>query len=149
MYPCRLRSLTLSVAESLTGGSLSKKIVSLPGVSSFYKGGITAYSNEAKSDILGVPRDMLEKHGAVSEEVALAMARGARARFLSSCAIATTGVAGPDGGSNEKPVGLFYVAVAAPGKEEAHRLAFPGGRHGVMEFASHYGLYRLLKLIEK
>jgi len=143
------KKMTLSVAESLTGGSLSGKIVSLPGVSSFYKGGITAYSNEAKADILGVPRELIEKHGAVSEEVALAMARGARARFLSSCAIATTGVAGPDGGSEEKPVGLFFVAVAAPGKEEAHRFLFPFDRNGVMEFASHYGLYRLLKLIEK
>ncbi len=141
------KKMTLSVAESLTGGSLSKKIVSLPGVSSFYKGGITAYSNEAKSEILGVPRELIEKHGAVSEEVALAMARGARARFLSSCAIATTGVAGPDGGSAEKPVGLFFVAVAAPGKEEVHRFLFPFDRRGVMEFASHYGLYHLLKLL--
>lgn len=143
------KGFTLSVAESLTGGSLSEKIVSLPGVSSIYRGGITAYSNEAKSDILGVPRELIEKHGAVSEEVALAMARGARARFLSSCAIATTGVAGPDGGSEEKPVGLFFIAVAMPGKEEVRRHLFPFDRAGVMEFASNSGLYHLLRLLDK
>jgi nicotinamide-nucleotide amidase len=143
------KDLSLSIAESITGGTLSKKIVALGGASSFYKGGITAYSNEAKTDILGVPRELIEKHGAVSEEVALAMARGARARFLSSCAIATTGIAGPTGETEEKPVGLVHIAVSAPDKEEVHRHVFPFDRTGVIEMASNFALFHLLSLLRK
>jgi nicotinamide-nucleotide amidase len=141
------KKFTLSVAESLTGGFISQKIVSLSGASSFFKGGVTAYSNEAKTGLLGVPEELVEKYGAVSEQVALAMARGARARFLTSCAIATTGIAGPTGATPEKPVGLVYIAVSKPHKEEVHRFVFPLDRMGVIEMASNYALFHFLKLL--
>lgn len=138
----------LSVAESLTGGNISKKIVSLSGASDFFKGAVTAYSNEAKTEILGVPEDYIKKYGAVSEKVALAMARGARARFLSQCAIATTGIAGPTGGNRKKPVGLVYIAVSKPNEERVFKYIFPLSREGVIEITSNYALFHLLALLK-
>ncbi|MCX7829601.1 MAG: nicotinamide-nucleotide amidohydrolase family protein [Acidobacteria bacterium] len=143
------RKIFLSVAESLTGGNISKKVVSVSGASEFFKGSVTAYSNEAKIEILGVPEKYIQKYGAVSEEVALAMARGVRARFLSQCAIATTGIAGPSGGSRKKPVGLVYIAVSKPHKERVYRYIFPLSREGVIEMTSNYALYHFLQLIKE
>lgn len=142
------KNFSLSCAESLTGGNLSKKIVSLSGASQFYKGCVIAYSNEAKIDILGVPQEYIRKYGAVSEKTALAMARGARARFLSQCAIATTGIAGPTGGTSRKPVGLVYIAVSKPGKEMVFKYIFPFSREGVIETASNYALFHFLKFLK-
>ncbi len=141
------RKYFLSIAESITGGTLSKKIVSYPGASKFYKGSVTAYSNEAKIDILGVPEEYLRKFGAVSEQTALAMVRGARARFLSQCAIATTGIAGPKGGTVEKPVGLVYIALSKPEREKCFKYVFPFSREGVIEMTSNYALFRFLKFL--
>lgn len=141
------RKFSLSVAESLTGGTISKKIVSLPGASAFYKGGVTAYSDEAKMDILGIHDEVIKEHGAVSEETALAMARGARARFLSSCAVATTGIAGPSGETRNKPAGLVYIAVSKPHKEEVYRFVFPLDRDGVIEMTANYALFHVIKLL--
>lgn len=141
------RKYFLSIAESITGGTLSKKIVSYPGASRFYKGGVTAYSNEAKIDILGVPEEYIEKYGAVSEQTALAMVRGARARFLSQCAIATTGIAGPKGGTVEKPVGLVYIALSKPEREKCFKYVFPFSREGVIEMTSNYALFHFLKFL--
>ena len=131
---------SLACAESLTGGLVSRKIVAVPGASRYYQGGVVAYANEAKSSLLGVPPGILDLHGAVSEETARAMVRGARARFNASCAVATTGVAGPTGGSPEKPEGTVWVAAGTPEGEWARKLFFPLDRASVMELSANYAL---------
>ena len=123
---------TLAVAESCTGGLLGGAITSVPGSSLYFSGGAVVYGNPAKSSLLGVPPDLLAARGAVSREVALAMAEGALSLFRADLAIAVTGVAGPGGGSRGKPVGTVWVAVVAPGGVRyAHRFRFPGGREAV------------------
>lgn len=104
------RGRTLATAESCTGGAIAARLVAVPGASAVVRGGIVAYSNEAKHDLLGVSRDLLDAHGAVSKPVALAMARGARERLGADAAVAATGVAGPAGGTPDKPVGTVWVA---------------------------------------
>jgi nicotinamide-nucleotide amidase len=138
---------TLASAESCSGGRASHKIVSVPGASRYFLGGVTAYSDQAKQDLLGVPADLIARHGAVSEEVALAMARGARRRFGASCAIAITGIAGPDGGTPAKPVGLVHVAAATPDADTARRILFPLDRASVMDLSANYALYALWQLL--
>jgi nicotinamide-nucleotide amidase len=108
------RSETLSTAESCTGGLIGKYLTDTPGSSRYFLGGVVSYSNAAKQHLLGVEPGLLANHGAVSEPVARAMALGAHRAFGSDYALAVTGVAGPTGGSTEKPVGLVYIAVAAP-----------------------------------
>ncbi|MFO0947555.1 MAG: competence/damage-inducible protein A [Planctomycetota bacterium] len=103
---------TLSTAESCTGGLVGHLLTEIPGISASYMGGVVSYSNTAKMDLLGVPAELLEKHGAVSAEVAEAMAAGCRKRFQTDLAVAITGIAGPDGGTPEKPVGLVFVSLA-------------------------------------
>ena len=123
---------TLAVAESCTGGLLGGAITSIPGSSLYFSGGVVAYRNSAKISLLGVPPDLIAAHGAVSREVALAMAEGILALFRADLAIAITGVAGPGGGSRGKPAGTVWVAVAAAGGVRyAHRYRFPGGRDAV------------------
>ncbi len=108
----RDRSLTICTAESCTGGLVAKRLTDVPGSSDYFLGGVVTYSNELKTDLLGVPPALLEEHGAVSEPVAAAMARGALRLLGADCAIATTGIAGPGGATPEKPVGTVYVATA-------------------------------------
>lgn len=103
---------TLSTAESCTGGLVAYQLTEVPGISQSFLGGVVSYSNEAKIDLLGVPPELIEQHGAVSAEVAEAMAAGCRKRFASDLAVAVTGIAGPSGGTPEKPVGLVYVSLA-------------------------------------
>ena len=123
---------TLAVAESCTGGLLGGAITSIPGSSLYFPGGVVAYGNPAKISLLGVPPDLIAAHGAVSREVALAMAEGVLSLFRADLAIAVTGVAGPGGGSRGKPAGTVWVAVVAPGGVRyAHRFRFPGGREAV------------------
>ena len=141
------RGWTLATAESCSGGRAAHKIVSVPGASRYFLGGVEAYSNGAKRDLLGVPDSLIERVGAVSEEVALAMARGARRRFGASCAIAITGIAGPDGGTPDKPVGLVHVAAATPESEKARRIQFPLDRVSVMELSANYALYTLWQIL--
>lgn len=137
------RGWSLATAESCTGGLLGQKVVAVPGASRYYLGGITAYDNGAKERLLGVPRGLLERHGAVSEEVARAMVRGARARFNAACALSTTGIAGPDGGTPEKPVGTVWLACGTPEGEWARRISFPLDRASVMEMAANTALFLL------
>ena len=118
----RERGKTLSVAESCTGGMIGELLTATPGSSVYFKGGVVAYWNDAKTALLGVPDAMLKQHGAVSEPVARAMAEGALARFGSDLAVATTGIAGPTGGSAEKPVGLIYVALASAAGSQVREL---------------------------
>ena len=121
-------NITISTAESCTGGSLGKIITSVPGVSSIYGYGFITYANEAKEKILGVSHETLEKHGAVSFETALEMAIGARSAANSDIAVSVTGIAGPGGGTEEKPVGLVYIAIADKNGAEYRKLLLDGNR---------------------
>jgi nicotinamide-nucleotide amidase len=123
---------TIAVAESCTGGLLGGAITSIPGSSRYFSGGVLVYRDSAKISLLAVPPDLIAARGAVSREVALAMAEGVLFRFLADLAIAVTGVAGPGGGSRGKPVGTVWVAVVTPGGVRyAHRFRFSGGREAV------------------
>ena len=115
---------TLATAESCTGGMIAELVTAVPGSSAVFRGGVVAYANEAKTALLGVPEALLSEHGAVSDPVARAMAEGARARFGADYAIATTGIAGPTGGTADKPVGLLYVALATAEGTESRELFF-------------------------
>jgi nicotinamide-nucleotide amidase len=129
----RTRNLRMATAESCTGGLAGSMIAAVAGASDYYRGGVIAYSNEAKTQLLDVSAALIDLHGAVSEEVASAMAAGARAAFGADVAIAITGIAGPSGGSDDKPVGLVYIAVAGPdGGLHARRFQFSGDRAAVI-----------------
>ena len=108
------RGLTLATAESCTGGAIASRFTAMPGASAYFRCGVVSYSNEAKADVLGVDPEVIRRFGAVSEEVARQMAEGARRIAGADCAVATTGIAGPTGGSDEKPVGTVWMAVATP-----------------------------------
>ena len=116
---------SIAVAESCTGGLLGQKISSVPGASAWFRGGVVAYADDAKTRLLGVPGDLLAEHGAVSEPVALAMARGVRERLGADFGVSTTGISGPTGGSPEKPVGLVWVGVAHGSASQAREFLFP------------------------
>jgi nicotinamide-nucleotide amidase len=124
---------TLASAESCTGGMIGARITDVPGSSAVYLGGVIAYANRVKSERLGVAPELLERHGAVSEETVRAMARGCRERFGSDLALAVTGVAGPGGGTPQNPVGSVWLAVADEEAIVAQRRSFPGGRETVRE----------------
>lgn len=125
---CVGRSLTVSTAESCTGGLVGHLLTEVPGASDYYAGGVVAYSDEMKRRALGVPGEVLARHGAVSAQVAVAMADGARGALATDLAVAVTGISGPTGGSAAKPVGLAYVAVADPEGHDVRRFLWPGDR---------------------
>ena len=139
---------TLSVAESCTGGYISHLITSVPGCSEYYKGGITAYSNEIKQDMLGVGADILKKYGAVSEPVVRQMAEGAQTKFRSDYAIATSGIAGPTGGTHEKPTGTVWIAVAGPKKTVSRKYIFGDNRERNIIRSSQTALQMLRRIIK-
>jgi len=141
------RDLTLSVAESFTGGLLSDWLTDIPGCSAVLKGSVVAYANEIKNSALGVQEETLKKHGAVSEETALEMARGIQKHFDTSCAIATTGIAGPAGGSKEKPVGLACIAACYGDKQTVRRFLFGNDRSIIKMRGAMAGLEMLRRLI--
>ncbi|HEY4026197.1 MAG TPA: CDP-diacylglycerol--glycerol-3-phosphate 3-phosphatidyltransferase [Candidatus Dormibacteraeota bacterium] len=122
------RGLTLAVAESCTGGMLAAAITDQPGSSAYFKGGVVAYSNEIKERLLDVPGDLLERHGAVSAEVARAMAEGALRALRVDLAVSITGIAGPEADGTDKPVGLTHIWLAVPAGGEGRRLVFHGDR---------------------
>ena len=122
------KRLTLSTAESCTGGGIASVITSISGSSEYFKGGIVAYANEVKTALLGVSETTLEKHGAVSEETVLEMAKGAMKSMKTSCAIATSGIAGPGGGTPTKPVGTIWIAAACNDKIVTKKLQGDNGR---------------------
>lgn len=144
----RQKGLTLAVAESCTGGLLGMRITEISGASDYFLGGVITYSNAAKNKVLGVSKEILEKHGAVSAECARAMAEGARALFRADLALAITGIAGPTGGTPEKPVGLVYIALASPQGVKVERHEFRGSRQGVRWSASEAALALLLRYLE-
>jgi nicotinamide-nucleotide amidase len=122
------RGLTLATAESCTGGTMASLLTAQAGASAYFRGGVVAYSNAVKESALGVQHSTLEAHGAVSEETVREMVEGVRQRLGTDLAIATTGIAGPDGGTKEKPVGTVWIAVADATHTEAQLLSFPGRR---------------------
>jgi nicotinamide-nucleotide amidase len=144
------RKKTLAVAESLTGGLVMYRLCHVPGISNFFMGGCVAYSNEAKVSQLGVPAELIAKHGAVSAAVAEAMAIGARQRFKTSFAVSTTGIAGPGGATDTKPVGLAYVGLAWEGAVKHHQVNWIGSeRLDVMSRTAKAALNELRLLLMK
>jgi len=135
------RGLTLATAESCTGGLVAQLLTDAPGISAVFREGWVTYSDRAKRERLGVPAELIERHGAVSEEVARAMAEGAARASGARLAVSTTGIAGPDGGSPEKPVGLVWFGLCVDGRSRAERALFPAlGRDAVRRFAAHRAL---------
>jgi nicotinamide-nucleotide amidase len=128
---CRARGLTVAPAESCTGGLVAARLTSVPGCSDVVLGGIVAYANEVKERELGVPPEVLAAHGAVSAEVAAAMAHGVRERLGAAVGVSVTGIAGPGGGTPEKPVGLVYVHAEGPDGGLGRELNFPGDRASI------------------
>ena len=145
---CLGRGITVALAESCTGGLMAATLTAVPGSSGYFLGGVVSYSNAAKEALLDVPEPTLAAHGAVSAQVARAMALGARARFASTLAASVTGVAGPDGGSAEKPVGLTYVGIADAEGADVRRFVFAGDRAANREAATRAALGWLIERAE-
>jgi nicotinamide-nucleotide amidase len=127
----RKAGLTLALAESCSGGLIAKRITDLPGSSDYFLQGVVSYSNAAKERLLGVPADLLERHGAVSREVAIAMASGVRTTAGSDLGLAVTGIAGPAGGSGDKPVGTVFIALADKDGYQVCPCSFSGDREAI------------------
>ena len=140
--------LTLATAESCTAGNIAAVITAIPGSSHFYKGGIVAYSDEVKINLLGVNPETLEKQGAVSEETVIEMVKGAMKSMNSDCAVATSGIAGPTGGTPDKPVGTVWIAAAMGEKVLTLKASGDEGRNKNIEHATLKALQLLLKLFQ-
>jgi nicotinamide-nucleotide amidase len=141
-------ALTIATAESCTGGLLAARLTELPGASEYVRGAIVAYSNEVKVARAGVPAELIERHGAVSPEVAQALAEGARAHLGADVGVGVTGIAGPAGGTPEKPVGLVCLSVAAPGGASLTRsLTLPGARADVRDRATTVALHMVRRIL--
>jgi len=144
----REKHLTLALAESCTGGKLASLFTAIPECSSYFKGGIVCYSNEIKQQLLGVDPQLLEKHGAVSQEVVEAMAAGAYRAFHADCIIAVSGIAGPGGGTPGKPVGTVWIAVSYKGKIQSQKYFFSQNRESNILRACNNGIRMLLEIVE-
>jgi PncC family amidohydrolase len=144
-----LHRLTLGCAESCTGGLVGHRLTNVPGSSSFFIASIVAYAYEAKEALLGVPHDVLLREGAVSEPVVLAMARGIRKVMRTDIGIAVTGIAGPGGATPNKPVGLTYISLVAPGVERVQRHVWTGDRVANKEQSAEAALQLLLDYLEE
>jgi nicotinamide-nucleotide amidase len=145
----RAKGLRLATAESETGGLVAGRLTSIPGASDVFVGGVVAYANEVKEAALGVPAELLTAHGAVSAEVAEAMARGARERLGADVAVAVTGIAGPGGGTDEKPVGLVYLHAEGPDGGVARELTFPGDRASIRARSAVMALHLVRRLLTR
>jgi nicotinamide-nucleotide amidase len=143
----REQSLTIAVAESCTGGLLTARLTNPPGASQYVRGGIVAYSDAVKASAAGVDPALIGRHGAVSEQVARALAQGARERLGSDVGVGITGIAGPGGGSEEKPVGLVWLSVAGPGDVLTRSVRLPGGRADVRERAVTVAMHLLRRVL--
>ena len=142
------REATLATAESCTGGLIAHRITNVSGASGYYLGGVVSYSNDVKVRELGVSADDLAAHGAVSEPVARQMAEGVRARFGADYAVAVTGIAGPTGGTEEKPVGLVFIAVAGGDGTRVTCSQFTGARKAIKEQTAQAALQALWDILE-
>ena len=145
---CRARGLTLATAESCTGGMVASRLTSVPGASDVFAGSVVAYANDVKQVSLGVPAELIAEHGAVSVEVAAAMAAGARDRLGADVAVAVTGVAGPGGGTEDKPVGLVFAHAIGPEGEKSVRTELPGDREMIRGRATAAALHLVRRLLE-
>lgn len=141
------RELTVACAESCTGGNLAHRIVQVPGSSAYFLGSVVSYSNDVKARVLGVSRSDISSYGAVSCEVVESMAKGVASLMRSDCAIATSGIAGPDGGTSLKPVGTVWIAVKYREKIVSECLHFKGDRNTVIESATNHGIVMLINLL--
>jgi nicotinamide-nucleotide amidase len=146
---CRDAGVRIACAESCTGGLVGALLTAVPGSSAAFLGSLVAYADEVKRDVVGVPAALLLEHGAVSAEVAQALAAGARERTGAEVGIGVTGIAGPDGGSEEKPVGLVYVHASAPWGEEALELRGATDREAVRQRAAKSALHVARQLLEE
>lgn len=142
------KNLTVSTAESCTGGSIAAHLTSVPGSSEYFEGGIVAYSNEIKETLLHVSPQTLEKHGAVSEETVIEMVKGAMKAMKTDCAVSTSGIAGPGGGTKEKPVGTVWIAAAYKNEIRTMKQETDRGREMNMERAVNNALLMLLELLK-
>jgi len=149
LQACRLRGVTLAAAESCTGGLVAARLTSVPGSSDVFMGGIVAYADAVKAGELGVLEELLKRHGAVSAEVAEAMATGVRERLGADVGVGVTGVAGPGGGTPEKPVGLVYLHAAGPDGSQARELNLPGEREAVRGRATVAALHLVRTLLAR
>lgn len=145
----RQMGLTLASAESCTGGLLGHLVTNVPGSSDYYLGGMVTYSNKAKAGLLGVRQETLEQHGAVSQETALEMARGVRLAFDAHIGVSISGIAGPAGGTPEKPVGLVWIGLSVTGLDTAWRHRFSGDRLSVKEQSAHAALQRVIDYLRE
>ena len=145
---CRARGLTLATAESCTGGMVAARLTGVAGASDVFLGSVVAYANDVKEGGLGVPAELIAEHGAVSAEVAAAMAAGARERLCADIAVAVTGVAGPGGGTAEKPVGLVFAHAVGPDGEKSVRTELPGDREMIRGRATAASLHLVRRLLE-
>ncbi len=143
----RKNGLTISTAESCTGGNIAHLLTSIPGSSSWYMGSTITYSYESKTELLGVPKEVIEKHGAVSEEVVTSMVNNAKKLLGTSCAVATSGIAGPGGGTPDKPVGTVWIAVSSPRQTIAKKVLLGDNRLRTIQVASETALNMLRKLL--
>ncbi|MBM4164784.1 MAG: CinA family protein [Lentisphaerae bacterium] len=141
------RGLTLALAESCTGGMVARLVTAVAGASAVFTGGIVCYANAVKRDVLGVPQTVLDTQGAVSRDTAVLLADHVRALLRADLAAAVTGIAGPEGGSGDKPVGLVYIAVAGPANRIVRRYVFSGTRECIRRQASASTLSMLLELL--
>jgi competence/damage-inducible protein CinA-like protein len=146
---CRARGFTLATAESCTGGLVAERLTRVPGSSDVFLGSIVAYADEVKVSALGVPRELIDEQGAVSAEVAAAMARGARERLGADVGIGVTGIAGPGGGTPEKPVGLVYVAVSGPDAERTIDFSYPSDRAAIRSRAAVAALHLVRRVLSQ
>ncbi len=145
----RERGLRLAVAESCTGGLIGHRITNVPGSSTYYMGSVAAYAYEAKVRLLGVRWETLERYGAVSKETVIEMARGARRALAADIGLSVSGIAGPGGGTPDKPVGTTWIGLSAPGIDEAWRYNWPGDRLQVKEQTAEQALRMLAEYLRE
>jgi len=143
------KKLTISTAESCTAGLLSFRLTSIPGSSEFFMGGLSSYSNDVKTGMLGVKEDVIRDFGAVSEECAVEMAKACAEKFRTDIAISITGIAGPGGGSREKPVGLVYIVIYHKGNAKTFKNIFGGSRESIRARAAQTALFYLFKMLSE
>ena len=149
LHACHVQGLTLSTAESCTGGMIAERLTSVPGASQVFVGAVVAYADEVKAAELGVPEGVLRDHGAVSAETAAAMAEGARTHLDADVALSVTGIAGPGGGTAEKPVGLVYLHAVGPNGARSADFVFPGDRDSIRRRATVTALHLVRRLLQQ
>ncbi len=144
-----LRKWTIATAESCTGGMVAAAITDIPGASEYFRGGVVAYHNQIKQQLLGVPQEILSQYGAVSRECVEAMLDGAARTLCTDCVIATSGIAGPGGGTPDKPVGLVFVGCRSPHSVLVEKFMFDGNRQQVRQQAVNAGIAMMKDLINQ